>query len=131
LGRIGRPRKARTGFEKAEIAAFLREGERISGSHVLVRPGKPGLSAYSPSFDYTLFLSITSLRGYYVLLAAEGGEPRVFRSFDRLLRMLRELGYLGQISVYDEGDPRRPAEPRGATKRRPGERLAVADPSSK
>ena len=131
MGRIGRPRKARTGFEKAEIVAFLREGERISGSYVLVRPGKPGLSAYSPSFDYTLFLSITGLRGYYALLAAEGGEPRVFRSFDRLLRMLRELGYLGQVSVYDEDDPRHPAEPRGATRRRPGERLAAANPSSK
>jgi hypothetical protein len=52
-------------------------------------------------------------------------------TFDRLLRMLRELGYHGPITTYDDADPRRPAEPTGVTRRRPGERLATLPPSTK
>jgi hypothetical protein len=129
VGKIGRPRKPRTGFEKAEISTFLGEGERIAGAYVVMRAGKPGLSAYSPSFDYLLFVNITGLRGYYAYLeGTRTGKPRVFRSFDRILRMLRELGYTGPTIVYDEDDPRRPAEARGATRRRPGDKTAASQP---
>jgi hypothetical protein len=127
LGKGGRPRKPRSGFEKAEIATFLGEGERIVGAYVVVRRGRPGLSSYYPSFDYNLFVSITGLRGYYAYLeGSRSGKARVFRSLDRILRMLRELGYAGAFTVYDDDDPRRPAQARGATRRRPGDKAPVA-----
>jgi hypothetical protein len=127
LGKGGRPRKPRSGFEKAEISTFLGEGERIAGAYVVVRPGKTGLSTYYPSFDYLLFISFTGLRGYYAYLeGSRTGKPRVFRSFDRILRMLRDLGYTGPFTVYDEDDPRRPAQARGATRRRPGDKAMAA-----
>lgn len=121
--RIGRPRKARTGFEKAEISTFLEEGERIAGAYIVVRAGQPVSTAFMPSFDYSLYINITGLRGYYAYLEGKrSGKPRIFRSFDRILKMLRGLGYRGPITVYDEDDSRRPPEARGATRRRPGDK---------
>ena len=125
LGKVGRPRKPRTGFEKAEVYAFLAEGERIAGAYVVARAGKPRSSVYTPLFDFWLFINLTGLRGYYAFLGAMGGEQRVFRSFDRLHRILREMGYLGPVCVYHEDDPRRPAVARGATRRRPGDKAAA------
>ena len=122
MGKAGRPRKPRTGFEKAEVYAFLAEGERIVRAYVVARAGKPGLSVYTPSFDFWLFISLTGLRGYYAFLGAVGGEQRVFRSFDRLYRILHEMGYFGPVCVYGEDDTRRPADARGATRRRPGDK---------
>nr|WP_295744909.1 hypothetical protein [uncultured Acidocella sp.] len=127
MGKGGRPRKPRNGFEKAEIATFLEEGERIAGAYIVVRRGKPGLSEYYPSFDYYLFVNITGMRGYYAYLeGSRSGKARVFRSLDRILRMLRDLGYLGAFTVYDDDDPSKPAQARGATRRRPGDKAAVA-----
>ena len=127
--RIGRPRRARTGFEKADISTFLGEGERIAGAYVVVRAGKPVSTEFMPSFDYSLFLNITGLRGYYAYLEGNrSGKPRTFRSFDRILKMLRGLGYLGPITVYDEDDARTPPVARGATRRRPGDKGQTSAP---
>lgn len=123
LPKQGRPRSSKTGLEKADISAFLREGERLVGAYVLVRAGGRRSTVWTPAFDYTLFVSVTGLRGYHPWLAAEDGEPKIFKSFDRMLRTLRELGYQGSVTLYDESDPRRPPEPTGATKRRPGDKL--------
>ena len=125
LGKVGRPRKPRAGFEKAEVYAFLAEGERVAGAYVVARAGKPGSSVYTPSFDFWLFINLTGLRGYYAFLGAVRGEQRIFRSFDRLYRILREMGYFGPVCVYDEDDPRRPADTLGATRRRPGDKAAA------
>jgi hypothetical protein len=131
LGRLGRPRKARTGFEKADICAFLEEGERLAGAYVIVRTGKPVSCAFTASVDYFVFINITGLRGYYAYLeGSRSGKPRAFRSVDRILRKLRELGYFGPVTIYDEEDTRRPPLARGATRRRPGDKgQAIPDPS--
>jgi hypothetical protein len=129
LGRIHRPRRARTGFEKADISKFLGEGERIVGAYVVVRAGKPISTEFAPSFDYSLFINITGLRGYYAYLeGTRTGKPRIFRSFDRILKMLRGLGYLGPVTAYDEDDARTPPAARGATRRRPGDKCQTAAP---
>jgi hypothetical protein len=123
--RARRRRKERTGFEKADICAFLAEGEKITGVYAIVRSAdRPVSSQWTPTFDYLLFVSLTGMRGYFPVMAAEGREQRVFKSFDRILRMLRELGYQGPIAIYDETDPRRP-KATGTTRRRPGEKLAA------
>jgi hypothetical protein len=128
----GRPRKERTGLEKGDISAFIAEGEKIAGVYAIVRSADRAVSSqWTPTFDYLLFVSLTGLRGYFPLMATEGHEQRVFKSFDRMLRMLRELGFTGPITTFDESDPRRPIEPTGATKRRPGERLAKLSGSPK
>jgi hypothetical protein len=125
-------RKERTGLEKGDISAFLSEGEKITGVYAIVRSAdRPVSSQWTPTFDFLLFVSLTGMRGYFPVMAAEGHEQRIFKSFDRLLRMLRELGYHGPITTYDDADPRRPAEPTGVTRRRPGERLATLPPSTK
>jgi len=36
-----------------------------------------------------LYVSLTGLRGYFPVMATEGHEQRIFKSFDRTLRMLR------------------------------------------
>jgi hypothetical protein len=127
LGRLGRPRKARSGFEKADISTFLGEGERIAGAYLIVRTGRPASGAFTPSFDYFLFINITGLRGYYAYLEGNrSGKPRAFRSFDRILKMLRELGYFGPITIYDGDATHRPPVARGATRRRPGDKGQIA-----
>jgi hypothetical protein len=127
LGRVGRPRQPRSGSEKCEIEKFLAEGERVAGVYVVSRPGEPLPSRCAPSLDFWVFISITGMRGYYALLASSGAEQRVFRSFDRVYRTLRQMGYRGPITVYDD-DPRRPAEPGGAIRRRPGDKAASLAP---
>lgn len=120
---LGRPRKPRTGFEKAELAKFLGEGERIAAAFVVVRARTPVSSRYTPALEYSLFVNVTGMRGYFSYLGANiGGQPRVFKSFDRLLTIVRELGYLGVVSVYDEDDPLRPGDIQGQTLRRPGDK---------
>ena len=99
---MGRPRKARTGFKKADIRIFLEEGERIAGFYVVVRAGRPALDQFTPSFDCSLFINITGLRGYYAYLEGNcGRKPRAFRSVDRILKKLRELGYSVTVTVYN------------------------------
>jgi hypothetical protein len=132
LVRIHRPRRARTGFEKADISKFLGEGERIVGAYVVVRAAKPIPTEFAPSFDYSLFISITGLRGYYAYLeGTRTGKPRIFRSLDRILKMLRGLGYFGPITVYDEDDARTPPVAKGATRRRPGDKRQAPAPEGK
>ncbi len=117
-------RKRRTSLAKADITKLLNEGERLVGAYALVRSGPPQSTKYVPSFEYFLFVSLTGIRGFFPVVDHDGKEQRVFRSVDRILRMLRELGYLGPIAIYDETDPRRP-KATGATRRRPGEKLAA------
>ncbi len=117
-------RKTRTSLAKGDITKLLNEGERLVGAYALVRSGPPQSSKYIPSFDYLLFVTLTGIRGYFPVIEYGRKEQRVFRSFDRILRMLRELGYHGPVAVYDETDPRRP-KATGATRRRPGEKLAA------
>ena len=126
VGKAGRPREVLTGFEKAEISAFLAEGERISHAYIVERPGTPGTSAFTPSFEYRLFIRITGLRGYYAYLeATHNKQPRIFRSLDRILKMLRGLGYGGPIVIYNEDDSQTPPANRG-TLRRPGDRAQTS-----
>jgi hypothetical protein len=104
---VARPRKPRTGFEKAGISTFLGEGERLAGAYVIVRPTRPASGAFTLSFDYFLFINITGLRGYYAYLEGNRrGQPRAFQSVDRILKMLRELGYLGPVTIYDRDGTR-------------------------
>ena len=126
MPRARRRRKERTGLDKGDISAFLAEGEKIVGVYAVVRSAdRPVSSQWTPTFDFLLFVSLTGLRGYFPVMATERPEQRVFKSFDRLLRMLRELGFHGPITTFDEADPRRPPEPTGVTRRRPGEKLAA------
>ena len=126
MPQLGRPRNPRTGFEKAELAKFLAEGKRLAAAYIIVRPGKPGNSRYTSALEYSVFVNVTGLRGYFAYLSATSdGQPRVFKSFDRLLVIVRELGYLGAINVYDADDPLRPADITGTTLRRPGDKAAV------
>ncbi len=118
-------RKKRTSLAKGDITKLLNEGERLAGAYALVRSGPPQSTKYVPSFDYLLFVSLTGIRGYFPVVEYAGKEQRVFRSFDRILRMLRELGYHGPTTVYEETDPRRP-KATGVTRRRPGEKLAAS-----
>ena len=130
VGKAGRPREALSGFEKADISAFLAEGERISHAYVVERPGAPGASAFTPSFEYRLFIRITGLRGYYAYLeATHNRRPRIFRSLDRILKMLRGFGYEGPITVYNEDDLQTPAANPG-TLRRPGDRSQTSSRKS-
>ena len=130
VGKAGRPREALTGFEKAEISAFLAEGERISGAYVVERPGPSGASAYTPSFEYRLFVRITGLRGYYAYLeASHNKQQRTFRSMDRILKLVRGLGYAGPITIYNEKDSQTPAADLG-TLRRPGDKTQTSSPKS-
>lgn len=123
MAKPGRPRQSKTGFDKSDVATFIAEGENLAGAYAVARRSGPYSSKYTPDFEYILFISITGIRGYHPLLASAGGEARAFKSFDRILRMLRnELDFKGAITVYDCDDPRRPEEATGATKRRPGDR---------
>ena len=116
-------RKIRTCLAKGDITKLLNEGERLVGAYAVVRSGLPQSTKYTPSFDYHLFVTLTGIRGYFPVVEHESTELRVFRSFDRILRMLRELGYHGPVTVHEETDPRRP-KASGSTRRRPGEKLA-------
>jgi hypothetical protein len=52
LGKAGRPRKSRSGFQKWEIEKFLAEGERVAGVYVVSRADDPLPSRYAPSLDF-------------------------------------------------------------------------------
>lgn len=112
-------------MEKADISAFLAEGEQLVNAYALVQAGGQRSSKYTPAFEYLLYVHISGLRGYHPWLESDSGKAKLFKSFDRMLRTLRSLGYMGSITVFDEGDPRRPAEPTGATRRRPGDKPAA------
>jgi hypothetical protein len=116
-------RKRRTHLAKGDITKLLKEGERLVGAYAVVRSGRPQSTKYTPSFDYNLFVTLTGIRGYFPVVEHSGNDLRLFRSFDRILRMLREFGYCGPITVHDETDPQRP-KATGATRRRPGEKMA-------
>lgn len=126
LPKRGRPRKHKTGLYKPEIEAFLREGERIIRAYVVVKPGGRRSTIWTPAFDYLLYVNLSGLRGYHPWLT-DDGEPKIFKSFDRMLRSLRELGYIAPIMLYDEGDSHRPPEPTGTTRRRPGDRKTAGE----
>jgi hypothetical protein len=65
---------------------------------VVARAGTLASDQFTPSFDHSFSSNITGLRGYYSHLEGNrSGKSRAFRSLDRILKMLRELGYFGPI----------------------------------
>ena len=82
---------------EGELRAKLRGGERITGVIVVAR-------TVDDSLEYTPFLLLSWRRGYYRISRWRGGERR-YRDFDRLLRLLRELGWVDGVGVFDESDP--------------------------
>jgi hypothetical protein len=120
-------RKRKQGLEKADIVAFLGEGERLVSAYAMVRPGGERSTVWTPAFGFYLYVRVSGLRGFHPWLESDTGKAKTFKSFDRMLRNLRALRYRGAVTVYDEQDPRRPAAPKGATRRRPGDKKPGQD----
>ena len=57
------------------------------------------------AIEYTPFLLLSWHRGYFRIARWRGGERR-WREFDRVLRLLRELGWVDAVPVFDAGDPK-------------------------
>jgi hypothetical protein len=108
VSKQGRPRKTKEGLEKADISGLIQEGERITGVYTVVRSDGCRSTVWTPAFEYTIFVKTSKSLEYLPWLATENGLPKVFKSFDRMLRLLREFGYKGLVTVYDESDPKRP-----------------------
>ncbi|MGG5811626.1 hypothetical protein [Falsiroseomonas sp. CW058] len=83
---------------EGELRAKLRGGERITGVIVVVRTADDTL-------EYTPFLLLSWRRGYYRISRWRGGERR-YREFGRLLRLLRDLGWVDGVTVFDAADPK-------------------------
>ena len=109
-------RRDRIGLRKADVIAYLDDGERLANAYALVRPGAARSSLWTPAFDFRLYVHLTGLGDFHPWMESAAGKIRVFKSFDRILRMLRALGYDGPITIYDENDPRRRPYPRAATR---------------
>jgi hypothetical protein len=120
-------RKRKCGPEKADIAIYLNEGERLVNAYALVRPGGERSAVWTPACDFSLYIHLTGLRGFHPWRESDTGKSSAFKSSDRILRNLRLLGYDGAVTVYDENDPRRPLEATGATRRRPGDKKTAAE----
>jgi hypothetical protein len=85
-------------ISEGDLRAKLRGGERITGVIVVAR-------TVDDALEYTPFLLLSWRRGYYRIVRWRGGERR-YRDFDRLLRLLRELGWADGVSVFDIDDPK-------------------------
>ena len=83
---------------EGDLRAKLRSGERITGVIVVAR-------TIDDALEYTPFLLLSWRRGYYRISRWRGGERR-YRDFDRLLRLLRELGWVDGVGVFDAEDPK-------------------------
>jgi hypothetical protein len=117
-------RKRKQGLERADISAFLSEGERLVSAYAMVRTSDERPSIRTPPFDFDLYVRISGIRGFHPWLESDTRKTKTFKSFDRMLGALRTLGYHGAVTVYDGADPFRP-EPKGATRRRPGDKKAA------
>jgi len=83
---------------EGELRAKLRGGERITGVIVVAR-------TVDDALEYTPFLLLSWRRGYFRISRWRGGERR-YRDFGRLLKLLRELGWVDGIGVFDADDPK-------------------------
>lgn len=89
------------GFDFGEL---IKQGKRISAV-AAVATQDMNRSTSGPSFKYTVSFKVLGMRGFQPWLAKEKPEPKVYRSFDRMLRSLRTRGYRGAITVYQDNEP--------------------------
>jgi len=85
-------------ISEGDLRAGLRGGGRITGVIVVARP-------VDAAIEYTPYLLLSWHRGYHRIARWRGGERR-WREFDRVLRLLRELGWADAVPVYDATDPK-------------------------
>lgn len=85
-------------ISEGELRAGLRDGGRITGVLVVARTEDGAL-------EFTPYFLLSWRRGYYRIARWRGGERR-YREFHRLLGMLRELGWVDCVPVYDAADPK-------------------------
>lgn len=85
-------------ISEGELRAKLRGGERITGVMVVAR-------TVDDALEYTPFLLLSWRRGYFRIARWRGGERR-YRDFGRLLKLLRELGWVDGVGVFDAEDPK-------------------------
>lgn len=85
-------------ISEGELRAKLHGGERITGVIVVAR-------MVDDVLEYTPFLLLSWRRGYYRIVRWRGGARR-YREFGRLLKLLRELGWMDGVTVFDAGDPK-------------------------
>lgn len=83
---------------EGELRAKLRAGERVTGVIVIAR-------AVDDALEYTPFLLLSWRRGYFRIVRWRGGDRR-YREFDRLLKLLRDLGWADSVAVFDAADPK-------------------------
>ena len=83
---------------EGELRAKLRAGERVTGVIVVAR-------SVDDALEYTPFLLLSWRRGYYRIVRWRGGDRR-YREFDRLLKLLRDLGWADSVAVFDAADPK-------------------------
>ena len=83
---------------EGELRTKLRAGERVTGVIVVAR-------SVDDALEYTPFLLLSWRRGYFRILRWRGGDRR-YREFDRLLKLLRELGWIDSVAVFDAADPK-------------------------
>ena len=83
---------------EGELRAKLRAGERVTGIIVVAREVDDAL-------EYTPFLLLSWRRGYFRIVRWRGGERR-YREFGRLLKLLRDFGWMASVPVFDAADPK-------------------------
>ena len=83
---------------EGELRAKLRAGERVTGVIVVAR-------SVDDALEYTPFLLLSWRRGYFRIVRWRGGDRR-YREFDRLLKLLRDLGWADSVPVFDAADPK-------------------------
>jgi hypothetical protein len=85
-------------ISEGELRAKLRDGEKITGvivvNHII-----------DDALEYTPFLLLSWRRGYFRIALWRGGERR-YREFSRLLKLLRQLGWMDGVTVFDAADPK-------------------------
>jgi hypothetical protein len=87
------------GLQEGDIQAGLRQGGRILGMFVVERSLPDGAG-------YVAYFRTSWKRGFQVLRTYRGRSDRLYRDFDRLLRVVRDdFKYTGAITLFVAGDP--------------------------
>jgi hypothetical protein len=86
------------GLQETEIREGLKEGGRILGLFVVERPASP-----EDPVEFVVYVRPSWTRGYRILRTWRDKDDRAFRDFDRMLPLLRDLGYDGPVTVYKAG----------------------------